>query len=37
VAQAVERPGLKVIVAAIERGDSRAMPQTPWPEVQPAP
>ena len=28
---------MKVAVAAIERGDSRAMPQTPWPEVQPEP
>ena len=26
---------MKTPVAASERGDSRAMPQTPWPEVQP--
>ena len=26
---------MKVIVAAIERGDSRPMPHTPWPLVQP--
>jgi hypothetical protein len=26
---------MKVSVAAIDRGDSRAMPQTPWPDVQP--
>jgi hypothetical protein len=28
---------MKVSVAAIERGETRAMPQTPWPEVQPEP
>ena len=26
---------MKIKVATIERGDSRAMPQTPWPDVQP--
>jgi hypothetical protein len=28
---------MKVRVAAMDRGDSRAMPQTPWPDVQPEP
>ena len=28
---------MKTVVAAIERGESRAMPQTPWPLVQPEP
>ena len=28
---------MKVATAEIDRGDSRAMPQTPWPEVQPDP
>ena len=28
---------MNTAVAAIERGDSRAMPQMPWPEVQPLP
>ncbi len=28
---------MKIPVAAIERGDSREMPQMPWPEVQPLP
>jgi len=28
---------MKVRVAAIERGESRAIPQTPWPLVQPLP
>ena len=28
---------MNTTVAAIERGDSRAIPQTPWPEVQPPP
>ena len=28
---------MKVAVAASERGDNRATPQTPWPLVQPAP
>ena len=28
---------MNTTVAAIERGDSRAMPQMPWPEVQPLP
>ena len=28
---------MNTAVAAIERGESRAMPQTPWPLVQPEP
>ena len=28
---------MNTTVATIERGDSRAMPQMPWPEVQPLP
>jgi hypothetical protein len=28
---------MKVILAAMDRRDSRATPQTPWPEVQPDP
>ena len=28
---------MKIAVAAIERADSRATPQMPWPEVQPPP
>ena len=28
---------MNTTVAAIERGDSRAMPQMPWPDVQPLP
>ena len=28
---------MKMNVAMIERPDSRAKPQTPWPEVQPLP
>jgi len=28
---------MKISVATIERGDNRAMPHTPWPEVQPPP
>jgi hypothetical protein len=28
---------MKMAVAVIERTDSRAMPQIPWPEVQPPP
>jgi hypothetical protein len=28
---------MKMAVAAIERVEMRAMPQTPWPDVQPPP
>ena len=28
---------MKTIVAAMERGESRPIPQMPWPEVQPPP
>ena len=28
---------IKTAVAVMDRGESRAIPQTPWPEVQPLP
>ncbi len=28
---------MNTAVAVIERGERRAMPQTPWPDVQPPP
>ena len=28
---------MKIAVAAIDRADRRAIPQTPWPDVQPPP
>ena len=37
IATVITAVTMKTIVAAIERGESRPIPQMPWPEVQPPP